>query len=430
MRKLLTQFATNVLQELRTATTDLRCAVYVSIREREMRHADFELLHDLHFEYYHARAFDRLHHTGLDHQAACAPAAAPTKRGTHLDANALKAKHLRAMSNVIPSGSSIVTTVAPQGDETASNASGGSSAFGGFRFAPEFVYYAWVGLQPAVPPYATSTEGVVGLVFSPIEAAADGDRASAGAGGGGGDASGSDGGGSGCGGGGIGRIGDGGKTAGVAAVGSKLLLVWERGCWSMPGGAVECGEPLYDGLRRETIEEVGAELDDAFAPVYLGGTQVAAARDLRINDVFSVLAVRATSEAVKTDELEIADARWLPWNGMYAAWTAAVNAAAGRSEALGKHFDVSRVGELDCLEEGKRKVSLKVMAVLHAYLEGRGLPCVVERGSSGMRKVAIGALTTALPAMAAAVPEGPEPVCPVPADAEPVALKWNSKMEA
>ena len=41
--------------------------------EREMRSANLDLLHTYHFEFYHAREFDRLHHTGLDHQNEGAP---------------------------------------------------------------------------------------------------------------------------------------------------------------------------------------------------------------------------------------------------------------------------------------------------------------------------------------------------------------------
>lgn len=35
----------------------------------------------------------------------------------------------------------------------------------------------------------------------------------------------------------------------------------ERGCWEVPGGAVEFNEPLEDAVRREMREELGVEID-------------------------------------------------------------------------------------------------------------------------------------------------------------------------
>lgn len=56
---------------------------------------------------------------------------------------------------------------------------------------------------------------------------------------------------------------------GVGAVivhGGRALLVRRntdplRGEWSIPGGALELGETLHDGVRREALEETGLEVE-------------------------------------------------------------------------------------------------------------------------------------------------------------------------
>jgi ADP-ribose pyrophosphatase YjhB (NUDIX family) len=52
----------------------------------------------------------------------------------------------------------------------------------------------------------------------------------------------------------------------VIFVGQAVLLARRnkmpgQGQWSLPGGAVELGEPLLDGLRRELREELGVEME-------------------------------------------------------------------------------------------------------------------------------------------------------------------------
>ena len=37
-----------------------------------------------------------------------------------------------------------------------------------------------------------------------------------------------------------------------------------RGYWSLPGGVLEVGEKLIDGMRRETLEETGLEVQPQF----------------------------------------------------------------------------------------------------------------------------------------------------------------------
>jgi len=55
-------------------------------------------------------------------------------------------------------------------------------------------------------------------------------------------------------------------VGGVAFVGGRVLLVKRRfeplaGRWSLPGGAVEAGETLAEGLAREMKEETGLDVD-------------------------------------------------------------------------------------------------------------------------------------------------------------------------
>jgi ADP-ribose pyrophosphatase YjhB (NUDIX family) len=55
-------------------------------------------------------------------------------------------------------------------------------------------------------------------------------------------------------------------VGGVVFVGGRVLLVKRRfdplaGRWSLPGGALEVGETLAEGLAREMKEETGLEVD-------------------------------------------------------------------------------------------------------------------------------------------------------------------------
>ena len=110
-------------------------------------------------------------------------------------------------------------------------------------------------LAKMVPSYATSIEGVTGLVYSP-------DR-------------------------------------------TMVLGVWERGGWNTPGGAVDEGEDKYTALTREIREEVGVKLDPSVHPTYLGGWQKGRARDGVVNDNFSVLAVQAADKKFQIDNKEV-----------------------------------------------------------------------------------------------------------------------------
>ena len=125
--------------------------------------------------------------------------------------------------------------------------------------------------SPQVPSYSTSIEGVSGLVFS--------------------------------------------------RDGSKLLMVWERGAWSTPGGAVNEGESKIDALERELFEEVKCKVDRSWDGMrYLGGWQQQCARDHRNNDNFSVFALRCATEEIQADGYEIHLAYWVPWREILHAW--------------------------------------------------------------------------------------------------------------
>jgi 8-oxo-dGTP pyrophosphatase MutT (NUDIX family) len=182
-------------------------------------------------------------------------------------------------------------------------------------------------LAKMVPGYATSIEGATGVVFSPDEA--------------------------------------------------QVLGVWERGGWNTPGGAVDEGEDKWSALSRECHEEVGIKLDSAFNPVYLGGWQKGRARDGKINDNFSVFAVRAASKDFKVDDKEIAEAMWLPWRELLDEWTAAGKPTADKVVTL-KH---------PTLPQGRALVSKNMLKWLDLYRSGKGMPCKLD----GKGEVKIGA---------------------------------------
>ena len=95
----------------------------------------------------------------------------------------------------------------------------------------------------------------------------------------------------------------------------SVLLVWERGAWSTPGGAVNPGELKLDTLAREVMEGLTAAVDPSFVPIYVGGQQ-AHARDGAVNDNFSAFVVRLASEAFKVDNVEVAHADWFHWRDL------------------------------------------------------------------------------------------------------------------
>jgi len=184
----------------------------------------------------------------------------------------------------------------------------------------EFVYYRWpdgVEQEDRVPAYATAIEGVGALLLSPDEQA--------------------------------------------------ILLVWEYGVWKQPTGAVDKGEGKLRAIKREVFEEVGLDLDDSFAPLYLGGYQTCRSRDQQVNDNFSIFAVRVLPGTVCIDGSEIVEARWFRINELLSISSsegvAKMNAMGGKVPLDG---DRSKARNL---------ISTGVLASVVHYVRGRGVSC-------------------------------------------------------
>ena len=221
----------------------------------------------------------------------------------------------------------------------------------GFRFyhhrtSPEgddeLVYYAWPDrpdYPDKVPPYATSTEGVGAILLSPDE--------------------------------------------------TRVLLVWEYGCWKMPTGAVDAGEGALSALRREVGEEVGCEVDARYAPVYLGGWQSSRAFDLRVNNNFATYSARATAEKLTIDRNEIGDARWFD----IAELRRRAEAAEAAAQPLAGRVELEVGGLAPGLEPGGALVSTTMLSCLEILQSGRGMRCT-ERpaylGTPGQDMVSLG----------------------------------------
>ena len=103
---------------------------------------------------------------------------------------------------------------------------------------------------------------------------------------------------------------------------NKCLLVWERGAWGTPGGAVDGGECKAQTVEREISEEVNAEVDLSWGAFYLGGWQAGRARDGLMNDNFSAFVVRLKNEKYKADGQEIQKVRFFPWREVLEQWRA------------------------------------------------------------------------------------------------------------
>ena len=128
------------------------------------------------------------------------------------------------------------------------------------------------GNTTMVPDYGTSIEGVTGLIFSKDE--------------------------------------------------HHVLLVFERGGWSTPGGAVDLkDENILAALERELGEEVGVKIDTKWKKQRLiYGWHESKARQKELNDNFKAFAVKVTDDRFTVDGHEITTAKWIPWREVYDAW--------------------------------------------------------------------------------------------------------------
>ena len=136
----------------------------------------------------------------------------------------------------------------------------------------ELIWYKWTKLnvEDRVPNYATSIEGGGALIISPDN--------------------------------------------------SKVLLVFEFGCWSRVGGSVDRGESCLNTAIRECVEETGIKLDDNFEPLYAMSYNQAKSRDGAINDHFCMFILKAADETLQIDETEIEKANWFYIDELVREW--------------------------------------------------------------------------------------------------------------
>lgn len=157
--------------------------------------------------------------------------------------------------------------------------------------------------------------------------------------------------------------------------GAKVLLVWERGAWSTPGGAVDPGESKVETLSRELREEVGVELDEEAEIQYLGGWSAGRARDNLSNDSFSAFVVRLKSEHQKVDHQEIHEADWFEWRPLLTKWRE-------QGEKRAKKIDID-MGK----GEGRNLINGNAMLGLHLYEQGRGSKLKIKKEQQGPHQV-------------------------------------------
>lgn len=187
----------------------------------------------------------------------------------------------------------------------------------------EFVYYCWPGKpeDDKVPGYATSVEGSSGLLLSTDE--------------------------------------------------SKIMLVWERGNWQTPSGAVDPGEGKLAALEREMREEVNVTLDLSWPPHFVGGYQHSRARDNMVNDNFTAFLAKVASDEFTADMAEIKLAAWFDWRDLLQKWEASGSPKSTRVE-------------LDMGHEGKTKVRYNCIKWLKRWADGQSIPVQYEEWDKQM----------------------------------------------
>ena len=157
--------------------------------------------------------------------------------------------------------------------------------------------------------------------------------------------------------------------------GTKVLLVWERLCWTTPGGAVDPGECKVEALRRELMELLGAELDENAEMQYVGGWSKGRARDNISNDSFSCFVVHVKSEHLQVDNLEIQEADWFEWKPLLAKWRE-------MDEPRGYQLEID-VGK----GEGRSKMGGNTLLGLDLYEKGKGCKLKTKKTQQGPHSV-------------------------------------------
>lgn len=129
-------------------------------------------------------------------------------------------------------------------------------------------------------------------------------------------------------------------VVGVGAIilkGNKVLLVERgkeplKGVWSIPGGALETGESLADGLRREAREELGLEVEvGELVEVFERITRDAAGR-VEYHFVLADYLCNVVGGSLRAAD-DAADARWVERSEM-----AALPLTEGTAKVIEKAF--------------------------------------------------------------------------------------------